>query len=317
VIELVEAARLIGPKARKTLDNIERRRQQAARERERMKEFNARNKRRAAKGLPPLDRPSRIRVPDGSVWNRSFNAIRKITNRFAWLNLAWQFALRPTLQDAAKITEIITTLESTLSDLIRKANDLQVRHYKRPADVVVLPSRTRLSTQSYDGDTTTEVWRENEWFTRPVYHASMYFTYDASRLTGWVGKINALVHSLGVNKLASVVWEAIPYSFVVDWFVNVGEVIESIEDSILDPLPIIIHDFSHSLKYEYRTNITWNYQYYVIDIAHKVTSYYERRRDIPSLWDSLSVRSPNLNQVGLGLSLIIVKMDGVNRKKRK
>jgi hypothetical protein len=117
-----------------------------------------------------------------------------------------------------------------------------------------------------------------------------------------------------VDRIGSILWEACPYSFVIDWFVNVGDIISEVEDLFLDPLPIVIHDFNHSLKYGYRTRLDWQPGVRCrTDIGTRTFEYYERRRDIPSLWDSLQVRSPNLNQTGLGLSLMIVKMDGITK----
>jgi hypothetical protein len=134
--------------------------------------------------------------------------------------------------------------------------------------------------------------------------------------------VDAMIHSFGVTRMASVIWEAIPYSFVVDWFVSVGDLIESLEDSILDPLPIVIHDYNHSIKYEWKTILEAEMSvnslssfYATIDFAQRQSSVYERRRDVPSLFDSLSARTPSLNQAGLGLSLIILNMDGVHRGK--
>jgi hypothetical protein len=141
-------------------------------------------------------------------------------------------------------------------------------------------------------------------------------------LRGLLGQIDSLVYSLGVTKIASVIWEAIPYSFVVDWFVSVGDFIESLEESIFDPLPIVIHDFSHSLKYEYKTTLEMGLSINslasfigTLDYAIKTVTAYERRWDVPSLTDSLSARTPTANQAGLGLSLIILRMDGIHRKK--
>jgi hypothetical protein len=132
-----------------------------------------------------------------------------------------------------------------------------------------------------------------------------------------LGKLRGLLHAFGVVRVASIIWEAIPFSFVVDWFVNVGDLIGNIEDQLLDPLPIVIHDFSHSLKYGYRTKFTWRWNNVRTDIAIQTREFYERRRDTPSLWDSLSVHTPNLNQAGLGLSLVIARMDGITNWKRR
>lgn len=247
--------------------------------------------------------------------------VERIGKTIAWVNLVYQFAIRPTIQDARALASVIENWRKRVAELIRQAEKRQIRHYKRPVDnLFSLPQTAQWGNFTFDRETTNVV-RISEWVTRPVYHANMLFTYDASRLKGLFGQLDGLIHALGVNRIASVVWEAIPFSFVVDWFVNVGDVIASIEDNLEGDslLPVVIHDFSHSLKWEYRTRmeLRWKPQgsgYNIqVDTAHYYTSYYERRRDYPSLWDSLSVRLPNLNQAGLGLSLIVVKMDGVHR----
>jgi hypothetical protein len=147
----------------------------------------------------------------------------------------------------------------------------------------------------------------------------MLFTYDASRLNGLLGKFDAALGAFGIKRVASIIWEAIPFSFVVDWFVNVSDMLRGIEDYFDDPLPIVVHDFSHSVKYAYRTSLDWSLGTRLVypGLAVRTTSYYERRREVPSLWDALSVRTPNLNQDGLGLSLILMRMDGVTRDRRK
>jgi len=145
----------------------------------------------------------------------------------------------------------------------------------------------------------------------------MLFTYDATSLEGLLGEMNGLIHAFGVNRVASIVWEAIPFSFVVDWFVNVGGFISSVEDRLIDPLPIVIHDFSASLKYEYRTTLELECGSILTDIAERVQTSYVRRRDPPVMYDALAVRSPNLNQAGLGLSLVVVSMDGITNWKRR
>jgi hypothetical protein len=256
-------------------------------------------------------------APQSSVWNRTIGAFRKLAKRVAWANLAWQFAVRPTFLDAKKIALLIEGWSSTVAELIRKAEVRQVRHYARPVDnLYTLPPT--LTSANYLFEKPCSVERKSEHLVRPFYRASMLFTYDASSLKGLYGQFSGLISALGANRVASVIWEAIPFSFIIDWFVNVGDVIASLEDQVIDPLPIVIHDFSASLKYAYRTKLkfTWDSKI-VTDIAYRDTSVYERRIDAPSMVDSLSVHLPNLNQVGLGLSLIVCAMDGITSWKRR
>jgi hypothetical protein len=310
VAELAESVPSIGRKAKRKFEQIERRRINDLRKR-------IKQSTRPKQLLKPRDV-----VPSAPIWSRTFDWFRKTANRVAWVNLAWQFAVKPTLADAKSIATIIDSIKSTLSELIRKGDQLQRRHYKRPCDIVDLPARAVLSTSQRNGNFWVRYARRFEWMQRPVYHASCLFSYDTKRLRASLGMVDAMIHSFGVTRMASVIWEAIPYSFVVDWFVSVGDLIESLEDSILDPLPIVIHDYNHSIKYEWKTILEAEMSvnslssfYATIDFAQRQSSVYERRRDVPSLFDSLSARTPSLNQAGLGLSLIILNMDGVHRGK--
>lgn len=250
-----------------------------------------------------------------SLGKHTLRSLERIMGYAAWANLAYQFAVRPAISDAKKIANLLEGWRSLVSDLIRQAGVLQRRHYGRPVDLFTLPAATTRASYTHQNMATTVVSR-HEFISRPKYHATMLFTYDAVALQGLLGKLDGLIHAFGVNRVASIVWEAIPFSFVVDWFVNVGDMLANLEDRLLDPLPVIIHDFSHSLKYEYQTRLEFTHAHIRTDLGWRKTSFYERRRDTPSLWDSLSVHSPNLNQAGLGLSLIYLKMDGINKRKR-
>lgn len=57
----------------------------------------------------------------------------------------------------------------------------------------------------------------------------------------------ALLDSLGVNFNPSIVWNAIPWSFVVDWFVKIGNLLDQFEGSWTEPL-MIVHQCCASLR---------------------------------------------------------------------
>jgi hypothetical protein len=254
-------------------------------------------------------------APESSIWKRTAGFFRGLTRKFAWANLALQFAVLPTISDAKKIATLLERLRSMVAELIRRAEKRQVRHYKRPVDgLFALPSPV---TENHvvlfgTGSSNNSTTKKTEYLIRPTYRASMLFTYDATRLKGQYGQVSSLIRALGADRVASVIWEAIPFSFIVDWFVNVGDMIATMEDQVIDLLPVVVHDFSHSLKYGYRTKLQWTWNSKIVtDLAYRDVVVYERRRDVPSLVDSLSVRLPNANQVGLGLSLVVMAMDGI------
>jgi len=62
-----------------------------------------------------------------------------------------------------------------------------------------------------------------------------------------------LANQLGFVNPLSVAWEAVPYSFVVDWFANVGQVLSSMTDfvgmSILDSFYTFSTEYGQSVSY--------------------------------------------------------------------
>jgi hypothetical protein len=115
----------------------------------------------------------------------------------------------------------------------------------------------------------------------------------------------AWIEASGLNRPLSVVWNYIPFSFVVDWFTNVGDWAESL---LQEPaIPIVIEDFSHSVKYSYQTEIEisdWNGKY-VAPLAKSYISYYERKRDNPATVAPLRFNWADGNQIFLGSALVV------------
>lgn len=58
--------------------------------------------------------------------------------------------------------------------------------------------------------------------TRFDYRAQGYVTHDLDYLDGTVGMLRAFAGALGLNNPVKALWNSLPYSFVVDWFLDVS-----------------------------------------------------------------------------------------------
>lgn len=85
------------------------------------------------------------------------------------------------------------------------------------------------------------------------YHATLEFVY-------WIPDVGALEGALasldrfGLNLSVSDIWELIPFSFVVDWFVNVQSILARFDRSACGqnlPVQVVISDFCDSIKFKY------------------------------------------------------------------
>jgi hypothetical protein len=252
------------------------------------------------------------------LWNQLKNNPNLIPRRAANLNLWYQFGLRPFIADLTLMHDNLATIERRIEEMLREAGKPRTKHFSRFLDV----NRSQLGKETevwHDGDYKNQLNQKFEWLARPVYHATVTYILDADELRGIMGTVRGYISTLGLDKILSTVWEKIPFSFIVDWFFNVGDYLDSLDNELFGALPILILDFSHSVKWEYQTTILWKCWvteslpgstpkvYAMTPLSQCKTLYYERRAEAPALHDFSTARGLTVNRVGLASSLIISK----------
>lgn len=81
------------------------------------------------------------------------------------------------------------------------------------------------------------------------YHATLEFSYNIPGLPPGILQLLAELDYWGINLSISDVWEVIPFSFVVDWVVDIGGWLERFDLENL-PVQVVIYDFCRSIKYQ-------------------------------------------------------------------
>jgi hypothetical protein len=192
--------------------------------------------------------------------------IREAISRMNNAALNASFGIVPFIQDIVQIHDDLTTLAMRLERLKKYAGTKQQRHYKRviPESSGVPAHRnwvrqggsTALSAWVPNlhldkvGGTRTAVQREirSRWVVRPVYHATMRYIYTLPKLDSALEGVYARLDSLGVRLDPSIIWNAIPFSFIVDWVVDVSGFLSSFARNNY-PIEVEILDFCHSYKW--------------------------------------------------------------------
>jgi hypothetical protein len=150
-----------------------------------------------------------------------------------------------------------------------------------------------------------------------VYHATMRYTYVAPGTLGILQKIDAWTDAFGVRLDASIIWNAIPFSFIVDWVVDVSGFLRRFSVNNLG-LQVTVEDFCSSLKYKAVgeryvqiarngfPNTEANRLYFGTPILIMVGSnaYYERRAGIPNLYSALKTSGLSTSEASLGAALL-------------
>jgi hypothetical protein len=169
--------------------------------------------------------------------------------------LAHVYGTKLFLQDARFLFDRLTRLNEQVAALLLRTKGVQ-RLYKRvPLDF----ERTwGLETRSFPvfGAQQSTLTLKRSATTR--CRAVLYYTASAPAFKTFWTRLQQLSDSFGIRLDAGVVWDAIPYSFVVDWFINVGEYLHNNWSTDWFKLDIRLEEFCHSARIQASEVLTWN-----------------------------------------------------------
>lgn len=249
----------------------------------------------------------------------------KPLKKLAKAHLSYEFMVAPLIREIQTLYSTIRGMDSRLRDIIRRANTPQQRYYGfniagtegSPSTVLyqgpdegltggavgtsfILPLSRVQVTSVQDG-----AWR---------YSATVRYKYTIPQeLTQARGQWKAFLDVVGLNGNPAILWNAVPFSFVVDWFVNVGKLLSFVRQDNL-PLKSEILDFTHSVRAQktirywlssrqYRDSaVPYWAPYVVTDTATKKV--YERRTGIPNPWFALLTSGLSGREAVLTASMI-------------
>jgi hypothetical protein len=236
-----------------------------------------------------------------------FGKAKSLLGRYSNAYLWYMFGIAPTIKSINAVIDLMRTVRKKILDIIRRGKRLQTRHFSRRLDISDgLPNSDDegyLFIENASDYRVTTLYRECRWEEEPRYHATMKFRYDVSQLELWEGELRAWLEAGGLLDPLSILWNATPFSFVLDWFSNIGDWIAQFGHQ--DVVPIVIEDFSHSVKYSYITDmiISLHGALYKAPLARGTRTYYERRRTSPQMFSKITFKWPSLIALTLGAAL--------------
>jgi len=231
------------------------------------------------------------------------NALKEVGSK----NLEYQYGWVPSVGDiASMISSILGTQQ-----LIRDWNDHIGKVYTRQCNIPV-SSLTRSGTiENYNG------WADVNWssaINQSCVARIKYRTLPIPALSAFERGLRGSLEGLGFELNPAIIWDAIPFSFIVDWFLNVGGALERFRVDTLE-LPIRLIDSNLQFKEFWRVDSrlkqrgTNDIQAAFMPGATYTRKIFHRMPCAPDLnvLNSLGWKSPSWNQIGLALSLGITR----------
>lgn len=229
--------------------------------------------------------------------------------------LQYSFGVAPLKSDIEDAIEAVSTLRSRLAEFKASVGKKQHR-----AVTVAKAVDSATGTFNYGGDSHQPCL----WNVSRITRANAHFTFEP-RPIGALNSIDeflrGMIDSLGFELNPHIIWEAIPFSFVVDWIVNVGAFLDRFKVDALE-LPVLLEDGYLQVREDLHVG-----SYLKLDINSAVSSpstwpgcstiqtKFWRQPSLPS-FDSLralDVRWPSSRQATLAFALAVQHSGGSRR----
>lgn len=249
---------------------------------------------------------------------RGFKSADSPMSKLAKGHLSYAFAWRPFYEDCVSLFNTLSKFRTRYKEIVRRANIPQQSYYgtniQEPNPTSVLANSGTVRPGSWFAGLNAEwYWAVNETRDRPIrYSATMRFKYPLPDVLGtsW-GEFFALMDSLGVNSNPAIIWNAIPFSFLIDWFIGIGRLLDGLRvDNVVFQTEIM--DFCHSAKSIITLDASaqarnYNTHYPLgqgVSLGKVIASRYVRRVGIPPALFTMTTSGLNIREFLLGGSLL-------------
>jgi len=183
------------------------------------------------------------------LWSRNLSLAKNL----AGAHLNYKFGWKPTVGDVRAMLNAVISLEAKLKEFKEQCGVLQERNFLNERQ-----SLQKSGTFNMGGDPAYFVeWRA---ILQSVVQSHFKFIPRPLLALGGIDiQLRGYIDTLGFELNPGILWDAIPFSFVVDWFLNVGDFLNGIKIDALE-LPIELVDSAVSYKeiVEVGSNLTIN-----------------------------------------------------------
>ena len=175
---------------------------------------------------------------------------RKSARELAGSHLAYEFGLAPLISDFASMFAIREKVANRIRQLEAR-NGRSTRLVKRvPASVLRVPISSTFS--SYPGHTIME---KGEWI--GTISGAVQATVNSFFVNDNSAQCKLWSSALGLSTPLQNIWELVPFSFVIDWFIPIGNTFQRVEDKLGQHSTVRscqLSNFMYSEKIEARSN---------------------------------------------------------------
>lgn len=150
--------------------------------------------------------------------------------------LEWKFNLAPFIADVHSVMKALQVMHDRIIRLLQHSAKGQHRHYSRWfSEFEVPPERRYFGTVFHGPDIMLVSVNRQVHYEPSKFHAEIDYTYGYGRFQTEFAQLLGLLDAFGINLNPATIWRAIPFSFLVDWVVDVGRWFDRLKLRNMEP----------------------------------------------------------------------------------
>jgi hypothetical protein len=233
-----------------------------------------------------------------------------LAKNLAGARLNYQFGWKPTIGDLANMLNAVSSLEQKLKLFRESLGSVSNRNLTmRNSDI------TKTGTYNLGGDPHYRIdWKASLSGKVKVHLKFKYLPIPA--MTNFETNLRGLLDVLGFELNPRIIWDALPFTFVIDWFFGVGAWLQGFKIDTLE-LPVQCIDASVSYKEVLKVESTLSINPLgaaqgasteVMGSCVSTTEFFDRRPFLPdaATLSGLGWKKPSFNQLTNLVSLAVV-----------
>lgn len=164
--------------------------------------------------------------------------------------LTWSFGVAPIIQDIQGVRSGLRDVEDRLNVLIRRANQPHKSHWRSRISSLAgyQASSVSQALPNYSVDSDPITGSVTSEYLDAQFNATIRYRYTIDGLgTGLGDQARALGDRLGINLNPSILWNAIPWTFILDWLIDVSQWLDQFKLRNIEPRTAI-QQYCYSYK---------------------------------------------------------------------
>lgn len=220
-------------------------------------------------------------------------------------HLAYSFGIKPLITDVKALVNTVSYMKDHIAWLRRNQGKIVPVRYNVDLSDDYKPSDFQVSNNSTYH--TECIYRQFQ----ATLSCHALVTYEVSAIRDAELQLRALARRFGVDNPLAIIWENVPFSFMLDWVVDIGGFLGALAPKISIPTKYL--DCGHSVKTVIERDVIFDAHPALagsglpILVQRQLLHHYKRVPGIPLSYGAMNLTVPSTNQLVLGLSLAVQK----------